>query len=219
MADVEYFVEAYPGSDLEKKIMAKKTELIETLGTELVDNAKLTKFLRDTPHFTLQVANAKDFEAMLDAYRNVAGACDPITYEIVELGYEVKGGFVEVHSVPHPDHAAGFKNLHLAIIKASRPHLSEQFTRMFDPAKLSGEFADNVRYCHFGPSRRLYRPHASVGRFAPQVMGSVSARLTPDVYQTNGTYVAPELRIWKYVPGDPTFRTVDEPIVIPLGMK
>jgi hypothetical protein len=212
----EYFIEIYPGEKLSNVIQPIKDTLIEHLGSTVVDDTTKTRFLRDPPHFTMQVARAKDFEAMIAAYRSVAQQFSPFTYRINGGGAALKGGLTEVHAIVFPDDVAYFRDIHLALIEASRPHLSERIPAMVSRDGLSGHTLENLERYHFPPSRDNYKPHASVGRFSTEVLEMPGMASILQGFKPEGMYHAEILKVWSYIPSDPNFN-VHNPIEIPLG--
>ena len=80
-----YFVEVHPGKVLNGIIEEKKNQLISFLGEVIVDNPFKSRFLRDSPHFTLMCARTGDLYAFSEKLEEVANNFSRISYEIVDV--------------------------------------------------------------------------------------------------------------------------------------
>jgi hypothetical protein len=211
----EFFIEVNPGRELEAVIGMTKERVKAHLGDAVVDDPTKTKFLRDTPHFTMQVARTEDFMRMIEAYTNVARRFANIDYTIDGVGQAVKGGLVEVHATVTEADQRRFRDIHYALVEASRPFLAQEPPAMFPAANFTGYEAENLAYCHFPPGRGNYKPHASVGRFHENTLKDNDLQAILAQFKPEGNYTTNGLIVWQYVPNDPTFQ-VRSPLHIPL---
>jgi hypothetical protein len=212
----EYFIEIQPGLALEQKLQTVKDALIERLGPA-VDDPVRTLFLRDSPHFTMQVARTDDFDAMVAAYRRAVAQLTRFNYTVEGVGRAIKGGLTEVHVVLDAASQRRFLEVHTALLDASVPYLAAQLPAMYREAAVIGAAAEHLRRYHFPFARELYRAHASVGRFDAATLaavGDVLGGLDP-----RGIYTTGPLCIWKYVPGDLRFSTYNPVLVEWGGMR
>jgi hypothetical protein len=209
----EYYIEIRPGKELEQKIQMTKDALIARLGPA-VDDPTQTMFLRDAPHFTMQVARATDFVGVLDAYRKVAAKFSGFEYTIDNVGRAIKGGLTEVHVIPDSPSQRRFLAVHEALLDASIPFLAAELPAMYRGAAMDGLAAENLRKYHFPFAKALYKAHASVGRFNDGVLTRVDNILAG--FDPCGTYRTGQMCIWKYVPGDVRYSIYD-PILIEWG--
>lgn len=201
-----YFVEVNPGLKLEEKMMAKKNELISYLGDSVVDNPKSTKFLRDSPHFTLMCARTGNLEAFVSELKNISKDFKKIVYEIVSVEDNLTpGDLIEIRNVIHPEDRKKFKELHLAVMEASRQFntagLYERFEKGFD-----GEMLENIEYCGFPLARNFYKPHASLGRVHKEIRPKIEHLVNLSSFDPLGAYESGDLIVWAlpYEKDDPT---------------
>lgn len=216
MNATEFFIEIRPGQKLESMIAATKKELIELLGDSIVDDPTQIRFLRDNPHFTLQVARVHNLDDVVAAYRKVAGRWRQIVYKVDGVNRVHKGGLWEVHATIAPSDQRYFRDLHYAIVEASVPFLTKDTPRMFPSQNFNGYELENLEYCHFPMGRGNYIPHVSVGRFAEDVLAHQYVDTILAEFKPEGDYDTDlNLVVWEYIPDDPTFAT-KPPIMIPL---
>lgn len=209
----EYYIEIRPGKELERKIQVTKDAVIAKIGPA-ADDPTQTLFLRDTPHFTMQVARTEDFDGVLGAYRKAAAKFSRFEYTIETVGRAIKGGLTEVHVIPDPPSQLRFLAVHEALLDASLPYLASELPAMYRGAVLGGVASENLRKYHFPFAKALYKAHATVGRFNDGALTDAENVLAG--FDPCGTYTTGQMCVWKYVSGDLRYSTYD-PILIEWG--
>jgi len=193
---MNYFVEVHPGREFEEIIRRKKSELIELLGDEVVNDPSRSMFLRDSPHFTLMCARTGDMKRFRKALREMAGELRKIGYEIVDVeDNPTPGNLVEVRTVVKEDDRRKFYLLHEAVMEASLPFNTAGVYERFESG-FSGEAQKNIDYCGFPGARSLYRPHASLGRVHESLRPMIEPLVGGGTFDPKGDYTTGDLIVW-----------------------
>jgi len=191
-----YFVELHPGEGLASIILGKKGELIDFLGDEIVDDPAQSRFLRDDPHFTLMCARTGDMDSFRASLRALGGKFERVNYEIT--GAEdilTPGKLVEVRTVVREQDRQNFKDLHLAVMEASRHFNTAGVYERFRTG-FSGEAQENIDFCGFPGARGLYKPHASPGRVHKEIRPSIDHIVGRASFDPQGKYRSGNLIVW-----------------------
>lgn len=199
-----YFVEIHPGVELDGRIAEKKKEIIDFLGDKVVDDPKQARFLRDSPHFTLMCARTGDMDSFRSTLRDIARNQSRLAYRIIRVeDNPTPDGLVEVRTVVDNKDQERFRELHMKVMEASRAYNTAGLYERFQ-IDFTGEALENIQYCGFPNARKLFRPHASIGRVSHQLREAIVPLMQG--FDPCGTYTSGDVLVWAlpFEKDDPT---------------
>ncbi|MAF25980.1 hypothetical protein CL634_10480, partial [bacterium] len=193
---------------LNTRFISKKTEVLNHLGSTVIDDPEQARFWRDDPHFTMMCGRTNDYEGLRDGLTTMRARFPAVLeYALVGMKDEPKDGLIEIHSVMSPEDIQQVVDLHYAIVEAGLPFNADSHCDLFDQTNLEGYAHANLQYCGFPAARGLFKAHASLGRVNEELRECIDYLVEPAVFDPAGLYRSPGLILGRLPTkeDDPTF--------------